>query len=73
MLSKDGSQDGTIQNKVWVRLKLAAVNFTVCPLLYKYYWELANIKVLIMEKLMLQRRVRSVNSVKITFKAIKLH
>jgi len=30
-------------------------------------------KVLIIEKLMLQRRVRSVNSVKITFKAIKLH
>lgn len=73
MCSKDGSQDGTIQNKVWVRLKLADVKFTVCPLLYKYYWELANIKVLIVEKLMLQRRVRSVNSVKITFKAIKLH
>lgn len=73
ILSKDGSRGGTVWSKVWVRRKLADVNFTACPLFYKYYWKLANMKVLIIEKLVLWRRVRSVNSVKIAFKTIKLH
>lgn len=54
-------------------MKLADVNFTVCPLFYKHYWKLTNMKVLIIEKLVLWRRVRSANSVKIAFNAIKLH
>lgn len=29
MLNKDDSQDGTIQNKVWVRLKLTDAKFTL--------------------------------------------